>query len=70
MRTIANLLTLGDSVFVRLTSPNLSQLFLQNAEAEGFTWSDGKKPSEVDRSEDIVAIHPGFTINGIGWPGT
>ena len=69
MRTIANLLTLGDRVFVRLASTNLSRLFLQNAEAEGFTWSDGKKPSEVDRSEDIVAIHPGFTINGVGWAG-
>ena len=69
MRTVSNLLTLGDRVFVKLNSQNLSHLFLQNAEAEGFTWVDGKKPSEVDRSEDIVALHSDWTMNGVGWAG-
>ena len=69
MRTISNLLTLGDRVFVKLNSLALSRLFLQNAEAEGFTWGDGRKPSEVDRSEDIIALHSDWSMNGVGWAG-
>lgn len=68
MRTVSNLLNLDGRVYVYLASTNLSTLFLRNAEAEGFTFGNGQKPSECE-SADIVALNTDWTINHVGWAG-
>lgn len=68
MRTVSNLLNLEGRIFVYLGSHNLVNLFLKNAEAEGFTYPDGKKPTEQG-GDDILAIHRDWTINYLGWAG-
>lgn len=68
MRTVAHLLALKGHVFVRLGSENLARLFLKNAEAEGFTWVDGAKPTERI-TVDIIALRSDWTINTVGWAG-
>ena len=68
MRTIKNLLSLNGRVFVYLATEELAKLFLENAEAEGFTFGDGVKPTERHIS-DIFALHRDMTINYVGWAG-
>ena len=60
-----NLLSLNGRIFVYLRNRNISELFLKNAEAEGFTFSDGVKPTERHDS-DIFALHHDRTINYVG----
>ena len=68
MRTVANLLSLDGRVYVYLRSRNICNLFLKNAEAEGFTFGDGVKPTERETS-DIFALNREWTINYVGWAG-
>ena len=68
MRTVSNLLNLEGRILVYLGSHNLVNLFLRNAEAEGFTYPDGKKPTERE-GDDILALHKDWTINFLGWAG-
>ena len=65
MRTVSNLLTLADKVFVHFAGENVFRLFLKNAEAEGFTFSDGTKPTEANL-RDIISVHTDWTIGYIG----
>ncbi|MGN0527249.1 MAG: hypothetical protein ACI4IF_07410 [Acutalibacteraceae bacterium] len=68
MRTIAELLNLDGRVYVYLSSKNVAKIFLQNAEAEGFRFGDGKKPTKRKR-DDIYALNKNFTINYVGYIG-
>ena len=68
MRTITNLLSLDGRVYVFLAGDALTKRFLQDAEAEGFTFSDGAKPAER-KSADIYAVNPDLTINYVNFVG-
>lgn len=68
MRTVSNLLSLDGRVYVYLASPNLSALFFKNAENEGFTFGNGKRPTE-SQPADLFAINADWTINYVGWAG-
>lgn len=68
MRTVSNLLNHEGLVYVYLAGKNLGNLFLKNAEAEGFTFGDGVKPTEREW-DDIFALNPDWTIHYVGWVG-
>ena len=68
MRTVSNLLNLEGRVFVYLAGSNIRQLFLRQAEEEGFTFPDGTKPTQ-GREDDIYALHHDWTIRSAGWAG-
>lgn len=69
MRRLADLLKLGDRVYVYVPAENIRRLFLQNAEAEGFTFGDGVKPTKRKAYDDIYALHSDFTISFVGFVG-
>lgn len=52
-------------VYVYLATDEVCKQFLKDAENEGFTFSDGTKPTQKHAS-DILAINPDFTINYVG----
>ena len=68
MRTVSNLLTLNGQVYIYLASANLSALFFKNAENEGVTFGDGRRPTE-SQTADIIALNTDWTINYVGWAG-
>ena len=68
MRTVSNLLNLEGRVFIYLASSSLRQLFLRQAEAEGFTCPNGTTPTQ-GRTEDIYALHHDRTVSPVGWAG-
>ena len=54
--------------FIYCRSRNISARFLADAEAEGFTFGDGKKPAEKEY-DDIFSLHDDLTISYTGWAG-
>lgn len=68
MRTIKNLSKLNGKVYVYLAHAEIGHRFLQQAEAEGFTYGDGVKPTEREYAE-IMAINPDDTLNYVGTNG-
>ena len=62
MRTINDLLKLNGSVYIYLANTEIGNRFLQQAEAEGFTYHDGVKPTERGCST-IMAVNRDKTIN-------
>lgn len=52
-------------VYVYLATEDVCKRFLQDAESEGFTFTDGAKPTQKHTS-DIIAINPDATINYVG----
>ena len=68
MKPIADLLQLKRQVYVYLPNRQMQQIFLTNAEAEGFTFGDGVKPTERE-ADDIYRIKPDRTICFVGWVG-
>ncbi len=69
MRTVSSLLGSNDRVFVYLASPNLSALFFRNAEAEGFSFPGGAKPTSAQHT-DVIVILSDWTIRNLtGWAG-
>lgn len=64
-RTITELSQLDGRVYVHLATPELARQFMQQAEAEGFTFADGVKPTKRD-APDIIAVNADRTINYIG----
>lgn len=52
-------------VYVYLSDEAVGERFLQQAEQEGFTFSDGAKPTSRHYS-DIMAVNPDGTINYVG----
>ncbi len=54
--------------FIYCRSRNIAARFLADAEAEGFTFGDGKRPSEKEY-DDIYSLHDDLTISFTGWAG-
>ncbi len=67
-RTIENLLSIKGRTYVYLPNKHVAELFLKNAEAEGFTFGDGVKPTEREM-DDIFRIFPNRTICYVGFIG-
>lgn len=68
MRTINDLSKLNGRVYVYLANAEIGKRFLQQAEAEGFTYHDGVKPIERGYST-IMAVNCDKTINFVGTNG-
>ena len=65
MKTIKELASMGERVYVYLKDKKTAQRFLHDAEAEGFTFGDGVKPTDRHWS-DLYAIHPNGALNYVG----
>ena len=65
MKTIKELASMGERVYVYLKDEETVQRFLHDAETEGFTFGDGVKPTDRHWS-DLYAIHPDGTLNYVG----
>ena len=65
IRTLTELSHLDGRVYVHMKTSQMEKLFLQQAEAEGFTFTNGVKPTNGDQA-NIMAINPDHTINYIG----
>ena len=46
MRTVADLLKHCGMIYISFENDDIRDLFMKNAEAEGFTYRDGTKPTE------------------------
>lgn len=65
MKTIKELASMGERVYIYLKDEETARRFLRDAEAEGFTFGDGVRPTERHWS-DLYAIHPDGTLNYVG----
>ena len=65
MKTIKELASTGERVYVHLKDEETAMRFLRQVESEGFTFGDGMKPTERHWS-DLYAIHPDGTMNYVG----
>lgn len=65
MKTIKELASTGERVYVHLKDEETAMSFLRQAESEGFTFGDGVSPTKRHCS-DLYAIHPDGTLNYIG----
>lgn len=66
MKTLKSIVTnAAKVVYVYAEDSATAVQFLQDAESEGFIWSDGSKPTQKHIS-DFYAVHPDMTINYIG----
>lgn len=69
MRTVNDLLTYGETVFVYLSSETVCRNFLSDAEKSGFTFINGKLPTSVKTQDCIYAIHQNKLMNSVGFVG-
>lgn len=58
----------NDRIYVYLKTEELCQKFLRQAENEGFTFSDGAKPTERE-TDSILALNSDKTINYVDFIG-
>lgn len=65
MKTIRKLSEQDGRVYVYLANDDIGEQFLQQAEQEGFTFTDGAKPTERCYAE-IMAVNRDITINFVG----
>ena len=69
MSRIKNLLAENEGrIYVYLKDKEVANQFMIDAENEGFTFSDGKKPTERKPS-DIMAVNRDNTTNFVGTVG-
>ena len=70
-RTIKALAELKGKVYVYLSDEKIGNAFLQQAEKEGFSFRNGKKPSDRDMGyANIMTVCHDYTINYVvGWAG-
>ena len=61
-RSITLLSQTVGKVYVNLPDAQLGNLFLQQAEAEGFSFADGVKPTKRPYAQ-FMAVNPNKTIN-------
>jgi hypothetical protein len=52
-------------VYVHLATPELARKFMEQAEAEGFTFQDGTKPTKR-KADTVMAINRDLTLNYVG----
>ena len=64
-RTLIALIQLGESVFVYQKDDPTGEAFLREAEAEGFVFGDGVKPT-ARHYATVMAIHPEGFIHYVG----
>ena len=64
--TVAHLLRKDSKVYIYCKSENICRRFFMDAEAEGFTFGDGIKPTEKETS-DIFALCDDWTISYTGF---
>jgi hypothetical protein len=64
-RTISALAGLGEKVYVLLRDDETGMAFLRAAEAEGFTFGDGVKPTLCHYSR-VMALHDDGTVGYVG----
>ena len=67
-KTIRELSEMNGRVYVYLRTPELGEQFLRQAELEGFTFGDGKKPTARQYAE-VMAVNRDITINYVGTNG-
>ena len=66
MKTLKTIVTeTAKTIYVYAEDAATASQFLQDAESEGFMWSDGCKPTQKHIS-DFYAVHTDMTINYIG----
>jgi len=63
--TIRELAMQDGRVYVHLATPELARKFMEQAEAEGFTFQDGTKPTKRN-ADTVMAINRDLTLNYIG----
>ena len=63
--TIRDLAMQDGRVYVRLATPELRRKFMEQADAEGFTFSDGVKPTRRDADVNM-SVNRDLTINYVG----
>ena len=68
MKTIKELASMGERVYVHLKDEETAMRFLRQAESEGFTFGDGVKPTDRHWS-DLYAMHTDGTLNYVGTNG-
>lgn len=68
MKTIKELASKGERVYVHLKDEETAIRFLHDAETQGFTFGDGVSPTDRHWS-DLYAIHPDGTLNFVGTVG-
>lgn len=68
MKTITEISQLDGRVYVHLATQELALQFLRQAEAEGFTFRNGAKPTSRGATE-VMAVNPDHTINYVGLTG-
>lgn len=68
IKTITELSQLDGRVYVYLPTEALAAQFMQQAEAEGFSFGDGVKPTERNAAA-IMAVNADHTINYVGTVG-
>ena len=67
-KTIKALSEMEGRVYVHLVDAETGERFLRQAEQEGFTFTDGARPTERHYSE-IMAVNHDRTINYVGFAG-
>ncbi len=69
MKTLKTTVTeAGKTIYIYAEDTAAAKQFLQNAESEGFMWSDGRRPTQ-NHISDFYAVHTDTTINYIGAAG-
>ena len=68
VKTITELSQLNGRVYVNLPTGELAKQFMQQAEAEGFSFVDGTRPTERAATA-VMAVNPDHTINYVGATG-
>ena len=65
MKTIKELASMGERVYVYLKDEETAMRFLSHAESEGFTFEDGVNPTDRHYS-DLYAVHPNGILSYVG----
>ncbi len=65
IKTITDLSMLNGRLYVHLATKELALQFLQQAEAEGFDFRDGVRPTSR-RATEVMAVNPDHTLNYVG----
>lgn len=68
MRTIRELIGVGDKVYILLRSEAIRYRFMAGATMEGIGYGDGMAATER-MADDVMALCPDGTICYIGWAG-
>lgn len=67
-RNIERLTNLNGRVYVYLDSAQIAEQFFTQAEAEGFTFGDGERPT-VRHRDCVMAVNKNRTIGYVGFVG-